>query len=276
MGFINNFKTYCGGNATLAWLLTVTVVSGLVLWLLSAICRLCGFGDEWITQWLACPSDPYMLLSRPWTLVTYMVTHLSPLHLLFNTLWLYWFGRMLADVTSDRSILMLFIGGGIAGAVIYIIFSWFTGYSPNVKLTGDSAGVLSVMAGSAVIMPNRKIGLFLLGEIKLKWIAIVCIAITVIGANGTALPPQSAHFAGILFGLIWALRLKGYFKNSKQASNPKPRKVNAKATLRAINNSISDEERLDQLLDKIRTSGYDSLSSREKTELNHISSRIQQ
>lgn len=53
------------------------------------------------------------------------------------------------------------------------------------------------------------------------------------------------------------------------------RRVNTRATIKAMNNRMSDTERLDELLDKIRVSGYDSLSSKEKTELNYISSRLE-
>lgn len=278
MGFIDNFKKYCGGSTALAWLLTLTVAAGLILWIISVTGRFIGFSDSWISEWLAVSSDPVIVLKRPWTLVTYLATHLSPIHLLFNTLWLYWFGQMLADVSRDRSIIILFIGGGIAGGIIYCLVSLITAYPASAHLTGDSSAVLSVMTAIALIMPDRTIRLFLLGEIKLKWIAIVCIAITLLGANGNGVPPQSAHIAGILFGLGWALEHKGIIKFHKpdwaKYAKPSYRKIKTKATLKAISNSISDEERLDQLLDKIRISGYDSLTRKEKTELNYISSRM--
>lgn len=278
MAFIDNFKRYCGGSAALAWLLTVTVAAGLLLWILSVAGRWIGFPDTWISQWLALSANPVTVLTRPWTLATYMVTHLSPLHLLFNTLWLFWFGQMLADVSRERTIIILFAGGGVFGGIVYILMSWITDYSPASHLTGDSAAVMSVMTAIAVIMPDRRIRLFLFGEIKLKWIAIVCIAITLLGANGSGIPPQSAHIAGIVFGLIWALDHKSLLTlpkfSSRRPQTSYNHKINTRATIKAINNSISDEERLDQLLDKIRISGYDSLSNKEKTELNHISNRL--
>lgn len=279
MAFIERLRTYCGGNRSLAWLLVATVAAGLLLWILSAACRLSGHSDAWITEWMAVPASPMLLLTRPWALLTYMAAHLSPLHLLFNTLWLYWFGRMLGDVARDRFILTLFLGGGIAGALVYVVTALLSGYPPEARLTGDSAAVLSVMTAAAFIMPNRRIGLFLFGEVKLKWIAIVCIAITLVGANGTGIPPQAAHFAGIAFGIAAALNHKGALKTGRRGrERPKSRgrrKMNVNATLSAMSTRIPDEERLDQLLDKIRVSGYDALSAREKTELNHISSRLE-
>lgn len=275
-GFIENFKRYCGGSGSLAWLLTLTVGASLALWLIGVICHITGFGDAWISRWLALASNPLVAITRPWTLLTYIITHLSPLHLIFNTLWLYWFGLMLSDAGRDRAIVCLFVGGGIAGGIIYLLAAILTSYNPYTYLTGDSAAVLSVMIAVAILMPNRSIRLFLLGEIRLKWIAAICIAITLIGANGAGIPPQAAHFAGLAFGLFAALYYKGVisWRLPQLRSFSQNRRHNVKATLRAIDRSLSDEERLDFLLDKIRISGYDSLSAREKTELNHISSRI--
>lgn len=280
MVFIDRLRAYCGGSAALVWLLFLTVALGLALWLISAIGHFIGFSDSWISEWLAVSADPFKLLTHPWTIVTYLVTHLSPLHLFFNTLWLFWFGQMLADVSHDRSIVVLFLGGGITGALVYVLSAWLSAYPENAHLTGDSAAVLSVMTAIATVMPNRRVALFLLGEIKLKWIAIVCIAITLIGSNGTGIPPQLAHVAGIAFGLGWALEHKGVLRlprllpTRKHVKSNYPYKIDTRATIKAISQSISEEERLDQLLDKIRVSGYDSLSKKEKTELNHISSKM--
>lgn len=269
----DKLKRYCCGSGALAWLLTVTVFGSLLLWLIGAICRLTGIGDAWITEWLALSADPVTALTRPWTFASYIITHLSPLHLIFNTLWLYWFGIMMSDTGRDRAIVNLFVGGGVAGGIIYVLSSWLSGYSSQAVLTGDSAAVLSVMTAVALLMPNRSLRLFLLGEIKLKWIAGVCILITLVGANGTGMPPQLAHWAGVAFGVGYALYCKGIFRRNR--SNSGQKRFNVKATMKAMEKHISDEDRLDALLDKIRMSGYDSLSSREKSELNHISSRIE-
>lgn len=275
IGFIDNLKRYCCGSGALAWLLTLTVGGSLVLWIAGVICQLAGAGDGWISRWLALASDPLTAITRPWTLLTYIVTHLSPIHLIFNTLWLYWFGIMLSDLGRDRAIVILFVGGGVVGGLIYLLAAAITHYNPYTYLTGDSAAVLSLMTAVGIMMPNRQIRLFLLGNIRLKWIAAFCIVITFMGANGSGIPPQAAHFGGLAFGLITALYYKGVirfnFAARRVKNNPKH---NVKATLRAIDRSLTDEDRLDQLLDKIRSSGYDALTPREKTELNHISSRI--
>lgn len=274
MGFIERFRTLCGGSRALAWLLTVTAGSALLLWIVGLAAGLTGHAGDGPGLWLGVPSDITLLPSRPWTLLTYMLVHTNPLHLLFNLLWLYWFGRMLADVASDRQMLWIFVGSGVAGGMLYSVSSAFGGYT-GAYLAGDSAAVLGVMAATALLMPSRRIGLFLIGEVKLKWVALACILLTLLGSGG-GVAPQAAHIGGALAGGIWALVRKGYIRPPQtRTRRNRGRKVNAKATIRAINRSISDSERLDQLLDKIRVSGYESLSAREKAELNHISSRIE-
>lgn len=273
----SEFIRYCGGSRSLAWLLVTTVGASLLLWCAGFVVSLFGGDAGAITGWLALSASPLTALTRPWTLLTYIVAHLSPLHLLFNTLWLYWFGLMLADVSRDRSIAVLFLGGGVAGGLCYLLTAPLAGYSPMSVLTGDSAAVLSVMTGAACIMPQRRINLFLLGSVKLKWLVIVCGAITLIGANGSGPAATASHAAGILFGICWALQHKGYLKHpafrASAVTDPKKRKP-GRASMAAFRHGVPDEGRLDELLDKIRVSGYDSLSAREKTELQYISSRI--
>lgn len=275
MGFTDKIRDLCGGSRALTWLITVTVASGLLLWLVTLADYLAGGHMNPAAAWLALPADPAAFITRPWTLATYMLTHTSPLHLLFNTLWLYWFGRLYTDAAPDRTLIRLFVCSGVAGGLLYILCSWLGGNTSGAYLTGDSAAVLGVMTATAVLMPDRRIGLFLIGEIRLIWVAAACILLTLLSSGGgTGLAAQGAHIGGVLCGAISGCARRGLIRL------PRPRKarrrVNAQATLRAINSRIPDNERLDQLLDKIRVSGYESLSSKEKTELNHISSRIEE
>lgn len=283
MVFIDRFSRFCGGSSTLAWLLTVNVATALLLWLSGAVIMLCGGDSRLLYTLTALPSDPLTFATHPWTLVTYMVAHFAPLHMLFNMLWLYWFGMMFADSGRDRALPWLYAGAGIAGGVFYLAASVISGHAPGTYLTGASAAVLGVMTATAMLMPSRSIGLFLIGEVKLKWVATGCIALTLLGSWGTGIPPQVAHIGGILYGIGWVLVKRGITNRNRMAvrrpsytkSHRHLHKVNTKRTIKAMNRMTDDHERLDQLLDKIRISGYDSLTAREKTELNHISARIE-
>ncbi len=278
MVFIDRFTRYCGGSRILAWLLTINVVSALILWLTSGVMSLCGTSSSVLYRLFALPSDPLTFATHPWTLLTYMAAHFSPLHMLFNMLWLYWFGRMFTDVCPEWTLLQLYICGGVAGGALYIITSALSGNSPNAYLTGASASVLCIMTATALKMPSRKVMLILFGEVKLKWVALFCILLTLIGSVGTGIPAQAAHIGGIAAGACRLLVRRRPAVRQTRGLDPvkkAPRHIRTRATIEAMSNSVPDTVRLDELLDKIRISGYDSLSAKEKTELNYISSRLE-
>ena len=70
---------------------------------------------------LTLPSTPWKLATRPWTLLTYMFTHFSFRHILFNMLILYFSGKMLIEYLGEKRMLALYIYGGIGGGLLYII-----------------------------------------------------------------------------------------------------------------------------------------------------------
>ncbi|MDE6392103.1 MAG: rhomboid family intramembrane serine protease [Muribaculaceae bacterium] len=286
MAFIDRLSGICGGSRVLAWLLAVNIVMSLALWAALAAIELSG-GDSSLLYAVALPSDPLLFAAHPWTLATYMAVHFSPIHMLVNMLWLLWFGRLFSGSGRETSLLWLYLGSGVCGGLFYIAASAVTGYAPGTYLTGASAAVLGVTGATAMLMPSRRVNLFLLGEVRLIWVATGCIVLTVAGSWGAGIPPQAAHIGGLAFGVATAFARKysGPRISGKAPAaavfRPDGRgqgryRLNARRTLDAINRMPDDHERLDQLLDKIRMSGYGSLTARERTELNHISSKIKQ
>lgn len=276
MKIVNRIKGFCGGSEILSWLILLNVGVSLLLWIITSASQLFHADTGWTYRWFALSSNLLTFLTHPWTIGTYMVSQFGILHTLFNVLWLYWFGRMLLDVRPDRALLQLYVGGGLAGAIFYLVSAALTHYSGG-YLTGASAAVLAVMTATTIITPNRNVMLWLLGEVKLKWVAIGCILLTLWGAGGPGAPAQIAHGGGIAFGLAWALGIRR-LKLPAKRSRPK---IRARQTVQTMKNSShrppeppTDSERLDQLLDKIRESGYESLSPAEKSDLNAISSRL--
>lgn len=279
MGLIDKLTGYCAGSRALAWLLAVTVATGLLCILLTAVPALSAGAAPFVRSWLSLSGDPLRVLTRPWTLATYMAVHFSVLHLLFNALWLYWFGILLLNVLSGRRLLFLFIYSGTAGGALYVLFSALGGAPASGVLTGDSAAVLGIMTAAGILMPDYPLHFFLIGRVKTRWVALVCVLLTFFGSSGSEM---AAHAGGVIYGAIAALSYRGFFKGvpapalpkKKPRNNPrhKPRH-NPRNVARAMQ-QLSDHERLDELLDKIRLSGYGSLTEREKTELDHISSRI--
>src|SRR5262245_15441255 len=66
-------------------------------------------------------ASPATLLRRPWTIITYMFVHYDLLRVLGNLLWLWAFGFIMQDLMGNRRIVPLFIYGGLAGAIFYML-----------------------------------------------------------------------------------------------------------------------------------------------------------
>ncbi len=267
MRITDKWKAYCGGSAVLAWLTLGLVAVWLIVTVLTLAGRMMHFYVP-IAEWLTLPSYFPLFLTRPWTLLTYMAVHFDVLHMLFNVLWLYWFGRIMLAVFSDRHLLLAFIGGGVAGGIVFLA-SAAIGYGSG-WLCGCSAAVIAVMCVAAIRLPDHPVNLFLIGEVKLKWVAIVCCVLTFIGGGGN----QAAHIGGAIWGVALGLMLRNGIDPISRLSSPQTPKRKADRMVKALRDRQADIERLDQLLDKIRLSGYGSLSARERKELNEISSRI--
>ncbi len=278
--FIENFKRYCGAPS-LAGLIGVNVAVWAVVGLASLLCRLAGCDDySWSRDMLALSSQPMTVATHPWTAVTYMVTQYSLLHMLFNMLWLFWFGRLALTLLTSRRLMWLYVGGGLTGAAAYIIVSLAGLPAAGAYLVGSSAAVMAVMTGAAFMTPELNVNLFLIGEVRLKWLALVCVAITFFGSASSTTAGSAAHIGGIVFGAAYALHLKGFFRRiasrgGQDRRQRKPRNVrrDGKAVALAAKN-LSDTGRLDALLDKIRVSGYASLSEGERNELTILSQRL--
>jgi len=279
--FIDKFQTACG-SIQLARLIIANVTVFLLAWIVILAGNQMGFDGNFTMPWLCVSSSFGISLRHPWTIATYMLTHYDFLHLLFNMLWLYWFGTLLYPRVKGNRLLRLFVGGGLTGAIFYVSVTafWPESSQDSTYLCGASASVLAIMTSAAVMSPERRINLFLLGAVKLKWIAVCCIALTLLGLGGGNPGAQSAHIGGVLFGGIYpympAMRKVWTKKNTSTIRHRQNRNVkrNGAAVASVAAGRLSDSSRLDQLLDKIRLSGYSSLTSGERNELNELSQRI--
>lgn len=273
---IEKWKNYCNGSSLLAILTLGEIGIWLIVMILSLAGRLLHFYVP-ITEWLTLPSYFPTFLTRPWTLLTYMAVHFEALHVLFNVLWLYWFGKIMLLRLADRQLATAFFGGGIAGGVLFLAAAAL-GYGSG-WLCGCSAAVIAVMSVAAIMLPDFEVNLLLIGEIKLKWVAIVCCILTFLGGGGN----QAAHLGGAIWGLSLGLMLRNGTDPAAWLAKVIPHRKYTKENgasrsadrmVRVLNDRRADLERLDALLDKIKISGYGSLSRKERKELNELSQRL--
>ena len=256
-----------------------------------------GYG---ILQWVELPSDLGLLLHRPWTLITYMFAHYGFLHILFNMLWLYWLGRIFMEYFSPKQLTGVYLLGGLGGALLFLIayntLPYFRILPEPAFLEGASASVIAIVVATAVYAPDYRIGLLFLGEVPLKWVALVTVAIAVLGLDAGNVGGNIAHIGGAVVGAWFGLRIKrgrditrplnaaidavvGLF-NGRSWKLPKHEKKSAAKYSRAQAQprgtdpaKMVSEEELDKILGKIKVAGYDALTDEEKDKLFKASRR---
>jgi membrane associated rhomboid family serine protease len=241
-----------------------------------------------LVSFLGVPSNIPLLLSRFWTLFTYMFVHEGFLHLLFNMLWLYWFGQIFLQYFTGRSLGSLYVLGGLAGAILYVIaFNTIPYYTDMGSgwMIGASAAVMSIVMGAAFYRPDVELSLLFLGRIKIVYIAIFAFVLDFLSLGDPTNPGgHVAHIGGALLGLLFAMQ----YKKGKDITHWmsriidwfvglfKPRMKRAKMKVEYSRNETdweynkrkkSEQEAIDAILDKLKQSGYSSLSSEEKKRL---------
>ena len=247
-------------------LVLINVAVFIAVHILAFVARPAGTAD--IGVWLVLPPSWAVALLRPWTLLTYMFTHTDFFHILANMLWLYCFGIVFLDMASDRRLVATYLLGGVVGGVAYLSMASVV---PSFGLLGSSASVMAVMTAAVLTKPDYRINLWLFGMVKIKWIVLFVVAFALLQtpAGLTSLCPHAAHVGGIVAGALVAADLRyGFTRNHSRR-----RKAVVLPPLHRQNRQF-DEARLDELLDRVRVSGYQSLSSAEKLELKRLSEQI--
>lgn len=237
-------------------------------------------------DWLSLSSDPADLLWKPWSLITYAFLHGGFLHILFNMMVLYFSGRLFLTFFTQKQLFGLYILAAIFAGLLFI-----AGYNTLpmlanggvTKMVGASAAIMAILIATAVYAPYMEVRLMLIGTVKLWHIALILIALDLIQASVENTGGHLSHLAGAAFGFIYIKLLqngtdltKGVsavtefftnlfkpkkavpFKKVHRNENPSPRP--------AARNSGKDitQKQIDEILDKIGRSGYDSLTKEEK------------
>lgn len=248
--------------------------------------------------------DPRLneVLYKPWSIITYGFTHFDFFHILFNMLGLYWFGRIIAEYLGQFKLLGVYIWGVVGGALLYILlYNLFPrleilgGLNP--AMIGASAGVYAVVVGAATFQPDFSIRLLLFGSVRLKYVALFFIILSLSRVMGDNSGGNIAHLGGALVGFLsikqlqqgndWSKPIVSIITWVKSLFKPQPKiKVSYKNTSRnttsskttsrterkAASKSKSTQEEIDAILDKISEKGYDALTKEEKKRLFDASS----
>ena len=181
---IDDFKSKIRNGNPITRLIMINVVVFLFVSLFRIISFLSGESglfvtiEEFIKSNLSLPLSFNGLIYKPWTLITYMFTHFSLMHLFWNLITLYWFGELFINYTNSKKLIPLYLLGGIAGALITI--SLFTIITPfqaylGAPMIGASAGVTAIIVATATLIPNVNMNMMFIGPVKLIYVALFVI-----------------------------------------------------------------------------------------------------
>ncbi|AHM62003.1 rhomboid family protein [Flammeovirgaceae bacterium 311] len=290
-------------NNGLYRILLINIAIYLVLAIFSVIAYLAGSDVFWsVMQWISVPSEFEELIRKPWTLFTYMFVHEDFFHILFNMLFLYWFGQLVIEYLGSKRFVNTYVLGGLAGAVFFLIFynilppfQGRTGF-----LYGASAGVSAIVLAAATLAPNHSFFLLFLGPVKIKYIALIFIVLkSFLGLKGGNAGGELAHLGGAAIGYLYIMQLKngrdfgawisnsfswiaGLFdrKPHIKVSHRREKAYTASRTTHKAQQQQqpksfgkATQEEIDAILDKISAHGYESLSKEEKQKLFNASKK---
>jgi membrane associated rhomboid family serine protease len=262
------------------------------LFLVLRILMFLGFHPD---EWLALPQQPGKLLTRPWTILTYMFTHVDTRHVFWNMVLLWSGGMIFCEILGERRFVKAYWLGGLLGGLFFLIAY---NVDPELKLgftylLGASASVLSVLVAVTMHSPNYMVRLPLLGQFKLLYVTLVFLVLTLpLGFSNFG--GDVAHLGGIAWGLFYGWQLKQnkeplqWFDNlafsipiwinsildSFSANRRKKAKMKVYTQAGSIHVPRDDKEynamkkakaeQIDRILEKISKSGYESLNAQEK------------
>lgn len=229
-------------------------------------------GCDSLVQWVALPSQPSQFIVMPWTIATYMIVHFSFIHLVFNMMWLYWFGEFFMTIGNRRQFIILYIYGGVLGGVFYLLSGWF-GLTGVGELCGASASTLAIVVAAAWRTPRLEMPLLIIGGVQLRWLAMAAV---ILGAlpliTGGNIGGAMAHLGGIVAGMAFAISIGAGIDIT--AFRKRRRQILWTVSGHSSTSAGDDNAALDALLDKVRRSGYTSLSSSERKKLLELSNRV--
>lgn len=236
-------------------------------------------GDD---LYLASTSNIHWLILRPWSIITHMFAHVGFRHFLFNMIFLYVAGNLFRTFADSKKLVSVYILGGLSGFLLYFIFyNLFPALNPNTYILGASASAMAIVIATATMRPQMPLNLFGVFRIRLVWLAVIFVLVDLWSLRrGENTGGHIGHLGGALLGYFYAKRLEEgkpmgtwidhFFEKLRRIFQRKPRMAVKRSNPRLKTDEEFNEERLlrqkrvDEILDRIGRSGYDSLSKEEK------------
>lgn len=222
-------------------------------------------------------------LIHPWSPITYMFVHGSFLHVFFNMVILFFFGPPIERAWGGREFIKFYVVCGVGAALTSFLLIRIVG-SPTV--VGASGALYGVMLAFALKWPNTPVLLWFILPVKVKYLVAFMVFMDLWatlnagrGAGGGV--ATWAHLGGAATAWIY-LRYGDRIEKRLRRMSPRRARLDVRTGGREASGRDASRRRpadgdsldeVDRILDKIRDSGIDSLSPKEKAFLDDMSRR---
>lgn len=248
-----------------------------------------------IFQWFSMPGDAKLFITRPWTIISALFTEMDLWLMISNVFWLWTFGFIFQDLTGNSRIIPLYLYGGVAGAVVYILFHTllpqYKSTSGSAFFYGSTTSLIAIVSGATYFAPNYKLFPMIRGGISL-WIISLFFGIVDIMFLLSKPDMFFAHLGSVFMGLLFVYELKNgndwgewmndaYFRITNLFTPAKKKTVNKRIREEVFYNTGGNkpfsrksnltQQRVDEILDKINMKGYEKLTEEEKDILKRAS-----
>ncbi|WNW02837.1 rhomboid family intramembrane serine protease [Tenacibaculum sp. HL-MS23] len=277
MNTLDNLKYRFKNAGIVEQLIYVNLAVFLLVFITNTFGFLFQSNNNLLVEWFSLPANFDEFLYKPWTIITYGFLHTSFLHILLNLVALFYIGHLFKQYFTSKQLLNFYLLGTLFGGILflisYAIFPVLLKEANISVLLGASAGISAIFIGIATYIPNYELKFPLIGFVKLWTLACIWVAIDIIQIPAGNAGGHIAHIGGAIFGFLYVVRasnkeleilkpLKKFFERKEKPlktvykSGKKPSKNNYKKS--------ENQAEIDNILDKISKSGYDTLTKSEK------------
>lgn len=234
---------------------------------------------NFVINWFALPANFNDFLHKPWTLVSYAFIHQGLFHILSNLLVLYYLGNLFLDFYTKKQFLNCYFSGGLFGGIVFLGYYYFIDKTEAGALAGASAAVTAIFIAIATRIPRYALQLRFIGSVELWVMAAIWVVLSILQIASPEKGSAIAHLSGAVFGFMYAKQLEkgndigkwfesmvNLFSNSFSSKKSEPLKTVYKSGKKSASEEVSKtkQRKINDILDKISKSGYESLSQEEK------------
>ena len=214
-----------------------------------------------LVSFLSLPAEIDSFFKKPWSIFTYIFVHENIFHVVLNLSFFLIVRNLHIKINEDFKIItILFLSAIFSGFLFIFFYNIFLILKIKKEITfliGSSSAIMGLFSFYTFRYPNRFINLFSY-KINIKYILILLTLLSLASISKFNTGGNISHIGAIIFGFFYHILTKKVIKNKRsfyyddQIYRDKKR---------------NKEKEVDDILEKISQSGYQSLTKAEKNKL---------